>query len=223
MLNSSLWQGCQFGCYVNYSASMHRGKLSKRCQKVVILARHKRITHALRMHAQGQIKRAQPTSGDLLQYAKADNPAAAFILVRPERASVRFGLRQRAAVTAILHGLEELGWPTDLTEMEICMYLPGHVLHGCCSQQQTCLTVVSVACPLSYFAQGGIIERVGTRVKGAVSLSIWLQAYKTVGRHPHTLYCWHLKFSVQIINAPAQIELLLIRHLSGTYCEQPSS
>ena len=73
------------------------------------------------MHAQRQIERAQPTSGNLLHCAKADSPAAAFILVRPEKASVRFGLRQRAAVTAILHGLEELGWPTALTEMEMCM------------------------------------------------------------------------------------------------------
>ena len=83
----------------------------------------------------------------------------------------------------------------------------------------------SVCCiyHLSYFAQAGTIGRVSTRVKRAVSLSIWLQAYKTIAQHPHTLQCWHLRFSAQIIHAPVQIELLMIRHLSGMYGKQPSS
>ena len=67
-------------------------------------------------HVQAQIKRARQAKQDILQCATASTPAALFVLVRPERMNLRFELRQKPALIAILHGLEELGWPIHLEE-----------------------------------------------------------------------------------------------------------
>jgi hypothetical protein len=67
------------------------------------------------MSVQGQLKQAQHNAG--LQVS-VDLPAAIFSLVRPERASVRFGLRTQAAVAAIMQGFQELGWPVRTGETE---------------------------------------------------------------------------------------------------------
>ena len=63
---------------------------------------------------QEQIKRAWQASPDTLQCGKVSTPAGVFTLVRPEGTYVRFELRQKPALIAILHGLDELGWPTHL-------------------------------------------------------------------------------------------------------------
>ena len=77
--------------------------------------REKELRHCrCSTHVQEQIKRAQRAKQDTAQSRQADTPAALFVLVRPERTSVRFELAQRAAFVAILHGFEELGWPAPL-------------------------------------------------------------------------------------------------------------
>ena len=66
------------------------------------------------MHVQGHIKRAQQTNQDPAHCARADVPAAVFQRVERDRLNVGFYLNQGPAMTAILHGLEELGWPAAL-------------------------------------------------------------------------------------------------------------
>lgn len=58
---------------------------------------------------QGQIRRTKSSQG--VPTAHAGRPAALFSLVRPERASVRFSLSTRRALSGILQGFGELGWP----------------------------------------------------------------------------------------------------------------
>ena len=72
-----------------------------------------------RMHVQKQIKRAQHAKQETIQFRQADAPAALFVLVRPERASVRFELAQRAAFVAIVNGFEDLGWPAPLGDLDL--------------------------------------------------------------------------------------------------------
>ena len=64
---------------------------------------------------QGQIMRARPSQGVLL--ADACSPAALFDLVRPERALVRFRLSTQRALSAVLQGFGELGWPKVTEDM----------------------------------------------------------------------------------------------------------
>ena len=64
------------------------------------------------IHCAGRTKSSQ---GGLL--AQAGGPAALFCLVRPERASVRFSLSTQRALSAILQGFGELGWPEVTEEM----------------------------------------------------------------------------------------------------------
>ena len=62
---------------------------------------------------QGQIMRARPSQGVLL--ADACSPAALFNFVKPERGLVSFSLSTQRALSAVLQGFGELGWP-DFTE-----------------------------------------------------------------------------------------------------------
>ena len=67
------------------------------------------------MHVQGQIKRAQQSNQDPAHRAKADVPAAVFErMERDDRLNVGFYLNQGPALTAILHGMKQLSWPTFL-------------------------------------------------------------------------------------------------------------
>ena len=63
------------------------------------------------MHVQAQIQQAQHANWGPAHCAKADAPAAVFQRVERDGTVVRFILKQRPALTALLHGLEDLGWP----------------------------------------------------------------------------------------------------------------
>ena len=96
------------------------------------------------MPVQAQIKSAQRASQDATQCHKPGTPAALFVLVRPERASVRFELKPRAAFTAILHGLEELGWPANVGDCPVtCPALPYASIDACQQQLLPILTVLA--------------------------------------------------------------------------------
>ncbi len=68
------------------------------------------------MHAQDQIKRAEQAQQDVVHCAKAEAPAALFACMDYTETSLLFHLKYGPAITAILRGLEELGWPEDLED-----------------------------------------------------------------------------------------------------------
>ena len=123
------------------------------------------------IHVQGQIKRAQQANGDPAHCAKADVPAAVFQRVERDRFHVIFLLNQGPAITAILHGLEDLGWPTalesqDTTRSAFVVYYVTALLWGpesmhaptgkthswvpmCCqARHSVCLLLSTVSQPL---------------------------------------------------------------------------
>ena len=181
---------------------------------------------------QEQIKRARQASQDTLQCAIC--PAAVFVLVRPERNSVRFELRQRPAPTAILRGFEELGWPATLGESAAARsgltsfphaQSPNMGMHAHESNLPK-IPLASVSemlgghrCPAAWQLPGTIQTSLG--VSNACTAE-YLAALKSCAVSEAS--CGgHLRLQHSRLRSSARSQLLLIRHLYGPYLEQDTS